>query len=104
MPCAILAAMNESDELERWPGRLITAGRGLAGLTVRGLADEAGVTTRTVVRVEAMDIVLVSPVHRHGAVSRDTWAKLVVALGHHGVQLTPGSASHGPGVRLKEPL
>lgn len=93
--------MADSDDLQRWPGRLIAAGRALAGLTVRDLAAAAGVTPRTIVRIEAMDVVLVSPVHRHGAVSAETWDKITGALARD-VELLPARGGHGAGVRFRE--
>ena len=89
--------------MQRWPGRLIAAGRALADLTVRDLAEEANVTPRTIVRIETAPEVLVSPVLRHGAVSRDTWDKIIDALGRHGVELFPARGPYGAGVRRTQP-
>jgi len=89
----------DSDDVQLWEGRLIAAGRALAGLTLRELAAEAGVTYRTVNRIETGGIIQVAPEHRHGAVARDTWDKIVDALERHGVELFPASGAHGAGVR-----
>ena len=88
-------------EGEVWDGRLIAAGRALCGLSSRDLAREAGVSSRTVVRIEGDTEVHVSPRQRHGCVSAETWAKIVGVLNSHGIELIAASGGAGPGVRWR---
>jgi hypothetical protein len=62
-----------------WGGRQLTqltAARALAELTVAELADAAGVTARTVHRLEIGDELHVAERRRHGHVSREVWDSL----------------------------
>lgn len=88
-------------ELETWDGRLIAAGRALARLSSKELAEKAGVTPRTVVRIEAENEIQVSEKKRHGCVSRETWDKLIGVLATHGVELFRAEDGKGAGVRLR---
>lgn len=90
-----------SSEFPTWPGRVIVAARGLAGLSARELAEAAGVHRNTIVDIEARNLVPISPKLRHGHVAAETWEKIVRALGERGVELVPGGEGHGPGVRIK---
>ncbi len=92
--------MTLGDDVQLWHGRLITAGRGLAGLSIERLAAEAGVGVNTIRRIEDKAVVRVTPGHRHGAVSCETWDKIVEALERHGVELVVARGGHGAGVRL----
>jgi transcriptional regulator with XRE-family HTH domain len=80
-------------------GRQLTAARSLADLTIIELAEAAGVTRRTVQRLETGGEQPIAKKLRHGHVSGDTWAKLVAALKRHGVELLPETDEHGAGVR-----
>jgi hypothetical protein len=51
-------------------GRQIAAARALANVSIVELACEAGVTARTVTRLETIDTIGISPKLRHGHVSR----------------------------------
>ena len=82
-----------------WDGRVITAARGLAGLTILELAAAADVTERTIRRIEANREIVVAPKLRHGHVSRDIWDRIVDALNAAGVELTPPGDDHGAGAR-----
>lgn len=84
-------------------GRQIAAARALAGIGVRELATSAGVTPRTITRIEAQEVVEVAPKLRHGHVSAETWGKIVDALLRAGVELTPSADRHGAGVRWLDP-
>lgn len=87
-------------DIEVWDGRLIAAARALIGMTSRELAARAGVSSKTVVRLEGDDHVQVSPTHRHGCTSRETWLKIVGVLETEGVELFQrDTSSKGPGVR-----
>lgn len=88
--------------MRTFDGRQITAARALAELTVAALADTAGVTARTINRIEISGLVRVAPKKRHGHVSQDVWDKIIGALARHGVELVPESA-HGAGARWIEP-
>ncbi len=91
------------DDIEVWDGRLIAAARALIGMTSRDLAKAAGVSTKTIVRIEGDDHVMVSPTHRHGCTSRETWRKIVAILEAEGVELFQQDGKGvGPGVRRKE--
>jgi helix-turn-helix protein len=80
-------------------GRQLTAARALAELTVTQLASAAGVTRRTVHRLEIGGTVHVADKLRHGQVSRDVWNKIVEALAGHGIVLVPENGDRGAGVR-----
>ena len=66
-------------------GRQLTAARALAELTVIELAQAAGVTTRTINRLEIGGVTQTAPKKRHGHVSHYVWNKVVDALARHGV-------------------
>lgn len=80
-------------------GRLITSARALAGLTIAQLAAAAGVTKRTVARLEVGGVLHISERKRHGHVSQDVWGKVMDAMAKHGVELLPEGGNHGAGVR-----
>jgi transcriptional regulator with XRE-family HTH domain len=80
-------------------GRQLTAARALADLTIAELAEAAGVTPRTVHRLEIGGELHIAKKLRHGHVSGDVWTKIVAALKHHGVELLPEADEHGAGVR-----
>ena len=63
------------------------------------LAEAAGVTSRTVNRLEVSGVVLVSERRRHGHVSQEVWGKIIDALTRHGVELLPEGSGHGAGAR-----
>jgi transcriptional regulator with XRE-family HTH domain len=85
--------------METWHGRQITAARALAGLTIIDLAKAAGVTERTIRRIEAAETIAIADRLTHGAFSLFTWEKVVSTLFAHGVELIPASGTRGPGVR-----
>ncbi|MFZ1101287.1 MAG: helix-turn-helix transcriptional regulator [Hyphomicrobiaceae bacterium] len=87
--------------MRTFDGRQLTAARALAELTVAELAAEAGVTPRTIHRLEIGGVIHVSDKRRHGHVSRDVWDKIVGALEKHGVELVPESGDRGAGVHWK---
>ena len=58
-------------------GRQLTVARALADLTVLGLADAAGVTGRTIHRLEIGGAVHVAAKKRHGHVSRAIWDRIL---------------------------
>ena len=66
-------------------GRQLSAARALAELTVIELAKAAGVTTRTINRLEIGGVTQIAPKKRHGHVSHYVWNKVVDALARHGV-------------------
>jgi transcriptional regulator with XRE-family HTH domain len=80
-------------------GRQVTAARALADLTIIELAEAAGVTKRTVQRLEIGGELHIAKKLRHGHVSGEVWAKIVTALKRHGVELLPETDEHGAGVR-----
>ena len=82
-----------------WDGRLITAARALAGLTTEDLAAAAGVTKRTISRLEVGGVLHVSERKRHGHVSQDVWGKVTDALARFDVELLSEDGNHGSGVR-----
>ena len=84
-----------------WDSRLIVAARGLAGLTIEELAAEAGVTKRTVSRLEVGGVLHIAPKKRHGHVSQDVWGKVTEALARYDVELLPEGDGHGAGVRWR---
>jgi hypothetical protein len=73
--------------------------RALAELTVAELAQAAGVTARTINRLEVGGVAHVAPKKRHGHVSQEVLGKIVCALARHGVELMPEGEKHGAGVR-----
>ena len=89
--------------MEEWDGRLVSAARALARLTIKELAAAAGVTRRTVDEIEADAVVLVSPRRRHGYTSSAVWNRIVEALAGAGVELLPERNGCGAGVRWIEP-
>jgi len=80
-------------------GRQIAAARALANLSVQELASAAGVTQRTIGRLEVDTAISVSPKRRHGFVAKSTFDKIVDALRHYGVELTAEGDDHGSGAR-----
>ena len=85
-------------------GRQLSAARGLAGLTVIQLAAEAGVTPRTIHRLEvATGAIHISEKKRHGHLSRAIWTKIRDALARHNVELVPERENFGAGVRWSRP-
>jgi hypothetical protein len=80
-------------------GRQLTAARALAGWTVAQLAGAAGVTPRTVHRLEVGGEIHVAEKLRHGHVSRDVWDKIMEALRRRGVDLVPENGERGAGAR-----
>ena len=84
-------------------GRQLTAARALAELTVVELAEAAGVTTRTINRLEIGGVTQTAPKKRHGHVSHYVWDRVLGALARHGVELVPEGKDHGSGARWIEP-
>jgi hypothetical protein len=84
-------------------GRQLSAARALAELTVIELAKAAGVTTRTINRLEIGGVTQIAPKKRHGHVSHYVWNKVVEALASRGVKFVPEDDDHGSGVRWIEP-
>ena len=84
-------------------GRAIAAARALANVGAKELAKDAGVTERTVGRLEVDAAILISPRRRHGHVARDTFDKIVTALRQRGVELVDEVEGHGAGVRWVHP-
>lgn len=82
-----------------WHGRQVAAARALAGLTITELASEAGVTERTIRRIEAAETIMIAERLTHGAFSLSTWEKVVSALLDHSVELIPPSDTRGAGAR-----
>jgi DNA-binding XRE family transcriptional regulator len=85
--------------MRTYDGRQLTAARALAELTVVELAAAAGVTPRTINRLETGGVIHVAEKRRHGHVSRAVWDRIVSALGEHGVELVPEGGDRGAGVR-----
>ncbi|WP_366935740.1 helix-turn-helix transcriptional regulator [Hyphomicrobium sp.] len=56
--------------MDKWHGRQITAARALAGLTITELATAAGVTERTIGRIESAGTITISERLTHGANSQ----------------------------------
>ena len=83
--------------------RQLTAARALTDLTIIELGEAAGVTKRTVQRLEMGGEQPIAKKRRHGHVSGEAWAKIVAALKRHGVELLPATDDHGAGVRWIEP-
>ena len=90
-------------DTETWDGRQLTAGRALASLTVRQLAEKAQTTKRVVSELESRGPVLVSPSRRHGHVSLDVWRRILAVLQDAGVELLPESDDCGAGARWTMP-
>jgi hypothetical protein len=67
------------------------------------LAKAAGVTTRTINRLEIGGVTQIAPKKRHGHVSHYVWNKVVDALARHGVELVPEGEDHGSGARWIKP-
>ena len=84
-------------------GRQIAAARALANVSTRDLAAAAGVTARTVGRLEEDGTLVISPRLRHGHVTRATFDKLKDALARLGVELLAEDEHHGAGVRWIRP-
>jgi hypothetical protein len=85
--------------MRTFDGRQLTAARALAGLTVVELAAAAGVTPRTIHRLEIGGVIRVADKRRHGHVSRAVWDRIASALTEHGVELVPEGGDRGAGVR-----
>lgn len=80
-------------------GQQLKAARVLAGLTIAELAEAAGVTIRTVHRLEIGGVINVSQTRRRGHVSAQVWGRIVGALNAAGVELTAQTKYCGAGVR-----
>jgi hypothetical protein len=85
--------------MRTYDGRQQTAARALAELTVAELAAAAGVTPRTIHRLEIGGVIHVADKRRHGHVSRDVWDSIVEALDKQGVELVPETGDRGAGAR-----
>jgi DNA-binding XRE family transcriptional regulator len=72
--------------MDVFDGRQLAAARALAGLTVRELAQAAGVTKGTVNRIEVAELVHVAAKLRHGHLGRDVFCKITDALARYGVR------------------
>jgi DNA-binding XRE family transcriptional regulator len=88
-----------SNAMLTFDGRQLTAARALAEFTLAELAEAAGVTPRTVHRLEIGGEQHIAKKRRHGHVSRETWDRIVAALKRRGVELLPETDEHGAGVR-----
>lgn len=95
--------MTDSRTIAVHDGQQLAAARVLAGLTVRQLADAADTTTRTVSRLELGGTIHVAARKRHGHVELSLWQRIVEALAHRGVELTPEDGGSGAGVRWALP-
>ena len=84
-------------------GRQLTAARALAELNLIEFAEAAGVTSRTVHRLEIGGVQHIAQKRRHGHVSGEVWAKIVAAFKRHGIELLPETDEHGAGVRWIQP-
>jgi hypothetical protein len=62
-------------------------------------AEAAGLTPRTVNRLEVGGEPHFAKKLRHEHVSAEVWTKIVAALKRHGVDLLPETDEHGAGVR-----
>jgi transcriptional regulator with XRE-family HTH domain len=80
-------------------GRQIAAARALANISIKELAKAAGVTPRTIGRLEIAGTIDISPKLRHGHVSRATFDKIAAALAQRGIELVPEREGYGSGVR-----
>jgi transcriptional regulator with XRE-family HTH domain len=89
--------------MQTFDGRQLTAARALAELTVAELATAAGVTPRTIHRLEIGGVIHVAEKRRHGHVSEKAWDKIVAALNRSGVELLPEHDNQGAGVRWSRP-
>jgi transcriptional regulator with XRE-family HTH domain len=69
----------------------------MADVTIEKLAQAAGVTKRTVHRLETSGTIHVADKLRH--VSREVWRKITTALAAHAVELLPEVEDRGAGVR-----
>lgn len=102
-PYRIACLNGVMDDPLTFDGRQLTAARSLADLTVADLAKRAGVTPRTVHRIEIGGQFSVSPSRRHGHVSAEVWDRIVTALRKTGVELLPEDREHGSGARWVQP-
>ena len=84
-------------------GRQLTAARALAGITIADLAREAGVTMRTVHRLERTPLIHFSDRLSRGRVTRSTWESITTALRSLDVELVPAGKGHGAGARWISP-
>ena len=84
-------------------GKQLAAARALAGLGIRELAAAAGITPRTLHRLEMGGTIHVSEKKRHGCVQRAVWEQIIAALATAGIELLPQGASFGSGVRWTAP-
>jgi hypothetical protein len=89
--------------MRRFDGRQLASARALANISTKELAAAAGVTARTVGRLEVDGTIVISPRLRHGHVTRATFDKIVDALARLGVELVPEGEDHGAGVRWTLP-
>ena len=69
---------------------------------VAELAKAAGVTARTINRIQVGGVVHLAPRKRHGHVRHEVWDKFVAALVQRGVELPEGER-HGAGARWVQP-
>jgi hypothetical protein len=90
-------------DMRVFDGRQIAAARALANVGVKELAEAAGVTPRTIGRLEVDDAIAVAPKRRHGHVTKSTFDKIMSALAERGVELLPEREGHGAGVRWMQP-
>ena len=91
------------EPVKRVRGRALAAARVMAGMSVRELADKAGVNKSTIADLEGRDEFGVTLERRHGYVWTYTWEKIVTALRSAGVEFVPGNDLHGDGVRWTVP-
>jgi hypothetical protein len=89
--------------MRTFDGRQLTAARALAEITVAELATAAGVTPRTIHRLEIGGVIHVAEKRRHGHVSQLVCDRIVGALEEHGVELLPESGERGAGARWMRP-
>ena len=75
----------------------------LAGLGIRELVTAAGVTPRTLHRLETSGVIHVSEKKRHGHVQRAVWERIMAALAEAGVELLAEGGSFGADVRWIAP-
>jgi DNA-binding XRE family transcriptional regulator len=99
----LLHPILKENAMDFFDGRQVTAARALAGLTVVELAQDAGVASRTIHRLEVGGVNQVAEKMRHGHVSRDVIGKIVDALARRGVELLPEGNGYGSGARWKLP-
>ena len=87
-----------ANELEKWPpAHLIRAARGLLGIDQITLAEKAGVTRQTVMKIEADDSASLDP--RRLKVLRDLQRVLEDV---YGVEFFAASEHSGEGVRFRK--